>query len=141
MKIILPLCVCLPRKKTKDKIWILNLNSYRNTHFQTLNQAKVLWKEIVRVATEGMVNDASGPYKFTYTVFPGSGRKFDLANVLSIVQKFTDDALIEFGFISDDSYKIIPKIDYRFGAVDKENPRVELEIFPLSGPDFNDLPY
>ena len=141
MKIILPLSVTIPRKTKADKVFTLNLNIYRNSHHMTLNQAKIAWKGIVANATQGMGNVGTGPYNFTYTVFPATGRKFDLANVLSIVQKFTDDALIEFGFISDDSYKIIPKIDYRFGAVDKENPRVELEIFPLSGPDFNDLPY
>jgi hypothetical protein len=127
MKIILPLSITLPRKKG-DRVWILNLNSYRNTHFHVLNQAKVAWKS---VAGKGIVNgDISNvyPYRFTYTVFPSSNRKFDLANVLSIIQKFTDDALIEFGIIPDDSYKIIPEIDYRFGGVDKDNPRCELEI-------------
>jgi hypothetical protein len=141
MKIILPLSVTIPRKTKADKVFTLNLNIYRNANFHTLNDAKVAWKGIVANAIGGQVNADSGPFNFTYTVFPATGRKFDLANVLSIVQKFTDDALIEFGFISDDSYKIIPKIDYRFGAVDKENPRVELEIFPLSGPDFEDLPF
>ena len=103
----------------------------------TLNQAKIAWKEIVKQSTAGKTIVDSSPYNFTYTVFPATNRKFDLANVLSIVQKFTDDALIEFGFIPDDSYKIIPKIDYRFGKVDKENPRVELEIYPLD----DDLPF
>jgi Holliday junction resolvase RusA-like endonuclease len=140
MKIILPLCVCLPRKKTKDKIWILNLNSYRNTHFQTLNQAKIAWKAIVEQSMpKNMIVECS-PFKFTYTVFPASGRKFDLANVLSIVQKFTDDALVEYGVIPDDSYKIIPIIVYKFGAVDKENPRVELDIQSLRC-DFDNLPF
>ena len=132
MKITLPLSVTLPRKTKADKVFILNINVYRNCHHMTLNQAKIAWKEIVARSTAGMVNADSGPFNFTYTVFPATNRKFDLANVLSVVQKFTDDALIEFGFISDDSYKIIPKIDYRFGGVDKENPRVELEIYPIN---------
>jgi hypothetical protein len=68
------------------------------------------------------------PYLFTYTIFPANNRKFDLANVLPIIQKFTDDALIDLESISDDSYKVIPAINYRFGGVDKESPRVELEI-------------
>jgi hypothetical protein len=71
------------------------------------------------------------PYHFIYTVFPANNRKFDLANVLPIVQKFTDDALIELGIIDDDSYKVIRAIDYRFGHVDKDNPRCELEIRSL----------
>jgi hypothetical protein len=139
MKIILPLSVTIPRNTKVDKVFTLNLNVYRNTNFHTLNDAKTAWKGIVKQSTTGKQIVDSGPFNFTYTVFPATGRKFDLANVLSVVQKFTDDALIEFGFIPDDSYKIIPKIDYRFGKVDKENPRVELEIYPLD--DFEDLPF
>jgi hypothetical protein len=128
MKIILPFSVVIPRKSKQDKVWILNLNSYRNTHFHVLNQAKILWKGVV--LGEVMMDEIMEPppYRFTYTAYPSSNRKFDLGNVLSIIQKFTDDALIEMGLIRDDSYKVIPAIDYRFGEVDKENPRVELEI-------------
>lgn len=136
MRIILPLTVTLLRKKKPNKVWILNLNSYRNTHFQILNNAKVAYKENLRCAffegdrrTPGMnLDDLIPPYHFTYTIYSGSNRKFDLANVLSIVQKFTDDALIELGIITDDSFKVIPEITYRFGGVDKGNPRVELLI-------------
>ena len=141
MKIILPLSVTLPRKTKDDKVFTLNLNIYRNCHHFVLNQAKIAWKDIVKQSMpQNMIVDCS-PFKFVYTVFPNSGRKFDLANVLSIVQKFTDDALIEFGVIPDDNYKVIPIIVYKFGKVDKENPRVELEIYPLNDIDFNDLPF
>lgn len=127
MKIILPFSVVLPRKTKDDKIFNLNLNIYRNTHHMTLNQAKILWKEIVRASVERSLVTGP-PYVFTYTAYPATNRKFDLGNVLSIVQKFTDDALIEMGIINDDSYKIIPIVKYLFGCVDKENPRVELDI-------------
>jgi len=137
MKIILPLSVTIPRKTKDDKVFTLNLNIYRNCHHFVLNQAKIAWKDIVKQSMpQNMIVDCS-PFKFVYTVFPNSGRKFDLANVLSIVQKFTDDALIEFGVIPDDNYKVIPIIVYKFGKVDKENPRVELEIYPLD----DDLPF
>jgi hypothetical protein len=138
MKITLPLSVTLPRKKKADKVFVLNLNIYRNCHHFTLNSAKVAWKSIVFQGcpklglTYPHLIAPGPPYLFTYTVFPSSNRKFDLANVLSIIQKFTDDALIEFGIISDDSYKVIPAVDYRFGKVDKENPRVELVITSLT---------
>lgn len=129
MKLIFPLFIEIPRKKSPNKRFYLGLNPYRNTNFHTLNQAKVLWKEVVRESLEKRSGERSAPpYRFVYTIYPSSGRKFDLGNVLSIVQKFTDDALSESGIIPDDNYKIIPAIDYRFGAVDKENPRVELEI-------------
>jgi len=133
VKLILPLSVTLPRKKG-DKHWILNLNSYRNTHYHVLNQAKQRYKELVICALTLFQEDNPGyvmpkpPFIFTYTVFPATARKFDLANVLPIVQKFTDDALIELGVIKDDCYKIILAVNYRFGRVDKDNPRVELSI-------------
>jgi Holliday junction resolvase RusA-like endonuclease len=140
MKIILPLSVTIPRKTKADKVFTLNLNIYRNCHHFVLNQAKIAWKAIVEQSMpKNMIVECS-PFKFTYTVFPASGRKFDLANVLSIVQKFTDDALVEYGVIPDDSYKIIPIIVYKFGAVDKENPRVELDIQSLRC-DFDNLPF
>lgn len=141
MKIILPLSVTLPRKTKADKVFTLNLNIYRNCHHMTLNQAKIAWKEIVKQSTAGKQIVEPSPFKFVYTVYPATGRKFDLANVLSIVQKFTDDALQEFGFITDDSYKVIPIIVYKFGGVDKEKPRVELEIYPLTGIDYDNLPF
>lgn len=131
----LPFSVSLARKKG-EKAWILNLNSYRNTHFQILNQAKIAWKGVVLEAVEHWYNvegitpiaRMNGPYRFTYTAFPQNARKFDLGNVLPVIQKFTDDALIDLGMIPDDSYKVINRIEYLFGGVDKENPRVELII-------------
>lgn len=135
---MLPLSVSLPRKKGPDRIWILNLNSYRNTHYQILNQAKIAWKQIVadaiyRVLRGNIYEDQeikpiTEQARFVYTVFPANNRAFDLGNVLPVVQKFTDDALIELGIIKDDNYKIVAANDHRFGGVDKANPRVELEI-------------
>jgi hypothetical protein len=139
MKLILPLSVVLHRKTKPDKIWILNLNRYRNENPFTLNAAKVAWTEVVRAALAQSRNDLVGqsPLFFQYTIFPNSNRKFDLGNVCSIIQKFTDDALITFGIIKDDSYKEISKITYLFGGVDKENPRAELFI----SIDFSKLPF
>jgi hypothetical protein len=129
MKIILPLSVTLPRKTKADKVFMLNLNIYRNAHFQILNQAKIVFKDQMREILWDYVC-MEGPLHFTYTVFPANNRAFDLGNVCSIIQKFTDDALVELEVIKDDSYKIVRSIDYRFGGVDKEHPRAELEITP-----------
>jgi hypothetical protein len=139
MKITLPFSVTIPRKTKDDKVFNLNLNIYRNAHHMTLNQAKILWKDVVKDAvSRSETRPCVAPMVFIYTAYPATNRKFDLGNVLSIIQKFTDDALIEMGLINDDSYKVIPAIKYLFGGVDKENPRVELEISTV---DFNDLPF
>ena len=125
----LPLEVMIPRKTCEDKRVIMNLNIYRNAHHMTLNQAKVEMSKHVSLAVQGKeFSDIAPPYKFTYTIFPSTGRAFDLGNVCSIVQKFTDDALIEFGVIKDDNYKVVREVVYRFGEIDKVNPRAELEI-------------
>lgn len=133
MLLTLPLTVTLPRKTKADKVFILNLNHYRNTHHMTLNQAKVAWKEVVKEAMGRSDGHSSykAPYRFTYTVYPGNKRAFDLGNVLPVVQKFTDDALIELGVLTDDNYKVVHEINYRIGELDKENPRVELFISEL----------
>ena len=129
MVLSLPFSVVLPRKAKADKVFMLNLNVYRNTHYMILNKAKVAWKDIVWAAYHGAGRSVPPfPWRFAYTAFPLSRRSFDLGNVLSIVQKFTDDALIDLLVIPDDSYRYIKEVDYRFGYVDKVNPRVELTI-------------
>lgn len=129
----LPLDVWIPRKTGEDKRIALNLNIYRNAHHYTLNAAKAIMKEIVAKEVErlGIQPIGKGPWRFTYTIYPATGRSFDLANVGPVVQKFTDDALIECGIIPDDNYKIVIPGGYPFGGVDKENPRAELTITAL----------
>lgn len=124
----IPLAVTIPRKTKAPKRVALNLNIYRNTHHMTLNQAKAALKEHVRLAVGRIESIGPGPFEFIYTIFPATGRAFDLGNVGSIVQKFTDDALVELGIIKDDNHKIIARVVYEFGGVDKENPRAELTI-------------
>lgn len=67
-----------------------------------------------------------------FTLYPGTRMLTDVANVCSVHEKFFADALVEFGKLPDDNYQYLPETGYRFGAVDKENPRVEISIFPLA---------
>lgn len=127
MTIALPLTLTIPRKTKGDRIIALNMNIMRNLHYHVLNQAKVLWKDVVLRAIPDLWC-IQPPYLFVYTVYPANGRVFDLANVCAAIQKFTDDALQELGVIENDNYKYIRAIEYRFGGIDKEHPRCELEI-------------
>jgi Holliday junction resolvase RusA-like endonuclease len=45
-----------------------------------------------------------------------------------VITKFTHDALVEFGILEDDNYNIVTEITYRFGGVDKDNPRCDVTI-------------
>lgn len=113
-------------------MFALNLNTFRNAHHMVMNQAKVAWKDVVCYSLPVSVSDEAKlpdpPYLFTYTVYPANGRAFDIANICPAIQKFTDDALQELGVIENDNYKFIRAVNYRFGGIDKEYPRCELEI-------------
>lgn len=125
-----PIHVELPRKTVKNKKIHLGLNWYRNAkHFES-NQAKQIYKELMREQLEGKVY--SPPVKITYTYFATDKRLSDVDNKCSVVNKFFQDALVEFGCIPEDNYTIVPKISYEFGGVDKGNGRVEICIEELT---------
>lgn len=111
---------------TKTKWFSLNLNQYRNTHFHVLNKSKVTFKELI--VNQVRILPKLTRIKLTLTLFPKTRRLCDLDNILSIVTKYTQDVLVTEGKLLDDDYLNIPEITFRFGKVDKLNPRVVIEI-------------
>ena len=131
MKISLPLYVMIPRKTKADKKFILNLNVMRTAHFRTIASAKVLYHEYVREAVltcKDRDRYGTDKVRVSYTLFPASKRRIDIQNVCPVVAKFTEDSLVALGVLDDDNSDIITEVSYRFGGVDKDNPRCELEI-------------
>ena len=124
MKINTPLSV----RVSKKKMFILNLNNYRNAHYQTLNKAKVEFANEMDNRCPMEVLRFPGQVEIKYTVFAKTKRRFDIGNVCSVVQKFFEDWLIARGGLEDDNVKFIPRVVYEYGGVDKEDPRVEIEI-------------
>lgn len=122
MLIVSPLRVPI----SKTKLFTLNLNIYRNSHFHVLYKAKIEYKKVI--SKQLVKLPKLGVVTISYTYFPKTKRKVDLGNVLSIHQKFFEDAIVELGVLEDDDYKHIPKTIYLFGGIDKTNPRVEIRI-------------
>ena len=121
-KVIAPLRV----SKSKSKMFSLNLNGYRNEHQHGLNNAKAEFK---RVMTEQI--QALPVFKvisLTYVFYPKTKHLSDLGNICSVVDKFFADALVELGKLPDDNYLHVPEINFRMGAIDSSNPRVEIII-------------
>jgi len=123
VKINLPLEVYYSKKKK----FILNLNNYRNAHYRILSNAK-------KIYADNLIDRINYPkYKepvvLTYTYYAKSKRRLDVSNPCSIIDKFTCDALVKAGVLEDDSSKQIKKVVYKYGGVDKDNPRCVLEIF------------
>lgn len=114
---------------SKKSAFLLNLNHYRNTHFQVLNKAKITFEEVVRPHLK--VLPKLGKCRLTYTLFPATKQLSDVSNICSIVDKFFSDTLTSNGYIEDDNYTVIPEVHYLFGSVDPDNPRVECLIEPL----------
>lgn len=125
----LPLFVILPRKRKANKKYMLNLNVYRNTHFQILNQAKQIFTDnFQREYIAYKYPCFTEPIRLSYRLYTGSNRLCDITNIISVIDKFTQDALVSTGVIPDDNYNHIRCVEMAWGGVDKENPRCELRI-------------
>tara|TARA_R110002020_G_scaffold175997_2_gene368023 strand:- start:3400 stop:3813 length:414 start_codon:yes stop_codon:yes gene_type:complete len=123
IKFSLPLRV----KTSKKKDFILNLNVFRNAYFRTLSVAKKRYADIVKEAAPD-INYKIEKCSITYTLYPKTKRRTDISNPCSIIDKFCCDSLTDKAYWNDDDYKTITEVNYRFGEVDKDNPRCEVEI-------------
>lgn len=129
-KLVSPLKVTLPRKIKNDRSWILNLNNYRNTHFQILNQAKHLYKDFMQ--EQIVILPSLQRIAVRFILFPRTQRMVDTSNVCSIHDKFFMDALVEAHKLPDDNYRHYVETGYKFGGIDKGNPRVDIEIYAVT---------
>lgn len=120
--------ICLPLRVpvTKKKLWSLNLNQFRNTHFQTLNKAKTTFEKEVGPLLRGIPKLKT--ITLEYVVYAPNKQLFDTNNICSIVDKFFSDTLVTCGVIEDDNYNIVVDSRFRPGGIDKGNPRVEVTI-------------
>jgi len=123
--------VPLEIKLSSKKKFIMNLNNYRNAHWNELAKAKKLFNEMI----EGFnLNDGTdgfpfeNPVRFQYKYYPKTGRSYDRMNVLSVVDKFSCDALIKAGILIDDDYRRVLTPEFLHCKIDKENPRIEITV-------------
>lgn len=125
--IISPLRV--PKNNREDKWFTLGLNQYRNEHYQTLNNAKKKYKELVYPQIQKL--PVYNKIQLTYILYPKTKHLTDLDNICSVHAKMFQDALVECGKLEEDNYLFIPRVVYEFGSVDKENARCEIHIKEL----------
>jgi hypothetical protein len=92
-----------------NKKFSLNLNVYRNAHYQTLNKAKIIFKNqlLADYPELSEIKGLTGKARISYNIIPNDKRKFDTMNIISVVDKFFLDALVAFGCITDDNYNYI----------------------------------
>jgi hypothetical protein len=89
------------------------------------NNIKVKFKNEVK---ESLDFSFLGKVEIDYTYYAPDNRKRDLMNVISVADKFFQDALTDNRCIPSDDTKTVVKVICRYGGVDKENPRIEATI-------------
>ena len=124
--IISPLFVMLPRKTRAAKRVSLNMNTYRNLHHRTSNDAK---KAYTKLISEQLIDlEIQTPVEITYKVYKASNRRLDKMNVISVVSKFLLDAITEYGCWEDDNDIYVKTETILPTELDRVNPRVEVII-------------
>ncbi|MBF0233480.1 MAG: hypothetical protein HQK65_10645 [Desulfamplus sp.] len=116
---------------SKNKKVALNMNTYRNLHFQANNKAKYGLLTAIKLNGKIQGTLSTPPYEFIYTIYRRDKKRADLMNIGSIVDKFTSDALVNLGYITDDNTDIIKRVTVIDGGIDKNNPRATLEIIEM----------
>lgn len=110
----------------KKRRYALNLNVYRNLHFQVNNNLKKMYKEMVKEQIWTFRTGLPVTVKMTY--FNGTQRKSDLENNCIVHIKYLLDALVEEHRIRTDDYDTVKKIEFIYGWYEKDKWRVEIGI-------------
>ena len=126
IKLICPLYITIERKTKADKKVFVNMNTYRNLHFQINNKVKVKYKELLREQLEGI--KIKTPVEITYKVYKARNNMLDKMNVVSITSKYLLDAITQLGCWTDDNDDFVKAETKMPTELDRENPRVEVFI-------------
>lgn len=113
----------------KKRVTPLNLNIYRNADKFHLNTMKINYSNVVMPLLKGIPRIDKCFIK--YTLFNGTHRLNDVANVCSIVDKFFSDTLTASGILEDDNIKHVLRVSYIYGGYIKDDPHVLVTIIPI----------
>lgn len=118
-------------KTKKDKVILMSLNWYRNSHYTISNEVKHYYHNLIRDELKdckaSLLNEK---YKVEY-IYYYKNKNSDMANVCSLIDKFTQDSLQELNIVSNDNVRYCQEVVFKVGGMDKLNPRVEISIEAL----------
>ena len=126
IELTLPIYYTFEKKTKKDNKILVGMNWYRNAHFRNSNTVKQHYHRIIYKNATGWqrINDK---YMVTYMLYPKNSN-CDLMNVVSVIDKFLNDALQDCGMVVNDNIKYYKHMITKMVEVDKENPRIEIII-------------
>jgi len=113
--------------RSKRRRW-LTMNNYRNWHYQVSNDIKRKFKSEITPLLDFRL---SGKVKIEYFYFAPDKRTRDLMNVISVVDKFFQDAMVENDCIESDDLSTVIEVNSCYMGIDRENPRLDVMITKL----------
>ena len=122
----LPIYYTFERKTKKDNKILVGMNWYRNAHYRNSNLVKQHYHKLIysKVTQSQKLKDK---YMVSYMLYP-SNSNCDLMNVVSVIDKFLNDALQDSGVIVNDNIKFYKHMIATAKEVDKLNPRIEIIV-------------
>jgi len=124
IKLSLPLFITNRSNKRK---W-LTLNNYRNWHYQVSNDIKRRFKSKLFDQLDFRIE---GKVKIEYFYFAPDKRTRDLMNVISVIDKFFQDAMVDRGCIESDDLSTVVEVNSCYMGIDKLDPRLDVMITKL----------
>ena len=127
-------------KKGKKKTpFALNMNVYRNAKHFMLNDMKHRFKELIQDQLEPYSGLKLKDFRIEYSITIGRKyNQFDIANTLSIVDKFFCDVLTEMEVVEDDSFQYLKEITFKFDKYEKNQSYVIAKVIKLGEEDARD---
>jgi len=101
------------------------MNNYRNWHYQESNSIKKTFKWDIMSMLDFKF---SGKIGIRYFYYAPDKRKRDLMNVISVIDKFFQDAMVENGCIENDDLSTVTQISAVYMGIDRNNPRLDVSI-------------
>lgn len=123
--------ICPLRVEVGRKSYTINLNQYRNWHYIIESKVKAKYKSIIYSQIMSHNKLVINKCRLNLRLYKSSTRQRDKSNFLCIHEKYFCDALVENNLMIDDSDNYILSTCYQESVVDKNNPRVEIEIIVL----------
>ena len=131
IKLELPIYHTFQRKTKKDTKILVGMNWYRNAHFRNSNQVKQYYHKLIHSKVT-QSQKLKNKYMVSYTLYP-SNSNCDLMNVVSVIDKFLNDALQDCGVVINDNIKFYKSMTAGVKEIDKYNPRIEIKITEIKG--------
>lgn len=94
-----------------------NLNKYRNMHFHALDKEKKAWgRKVQSLVLHQRLKPIKGSIVMTYRFFFRTNARHDPDNY-ACCAKFINDALVENGILTDDSFEFIKELRIVEGGI------------------------